>query len=132
MSDRDLSAFPIHLGRGATATRQPRFTGDMAWYAAYGQRHADDGTDGFLVSMFTFTEPWSTWEMHPEGHEVVICTSGTLTLIQELDGDHVSVTLSAGESIINPPGVWHTCDVSEPSTGVFLTAGAGTRIRPRT
>lgn len=132
MSTRALSQFPIHLGRGATATRQPRFTGGMDWFAAYGERHAADGAEGWLVSMFTFSEPWTTWEMHPEGHEVVICTSGTLTLIQEIDGQPVSVVLQPGESAINPPGVWHTADVSGSATGVFLTAGRGTRHRPRT
>jgi len=131
MSDRSLKTFPIHLGRGATATRQPRFTGQMQWYMDYGARTADDGTDGFLVSMFTFTEPWDTWEMHPEGHEVVICTTGTMTLIQEVGGEHVKVVLRAGDAVINPPGVWHTCDVAETATGVFLTAGVGTRMRPR-
>ncbi|MGE0713303.1 MAG: cupin domain-containing protein [Planctomycetota bacterium] len=127
---QQLSQFPIHLGLGAKAEAQPQFTG-MEWYAAYGARHAADGKEGRLVSMHTFEEPWAGWEMHPEGHEVVICTAGELTLIQEVDGEQRRTTLRAGEYAINDPGVWHTADVSVPTTGVFITAGVGTQHRPR-
>ena len=40
-------------------------------------------------------------------------------------------TLQPGEYAINPPGVWHTADVSESATGFFVTAGVGTQGRPR-
>ena len=74
---------PIHLGLGASALVQPEFTG-MEWYAAYEERHADDGIEGRLVSMYVFTEDWSAWEMHPEGAEVVLCVAGAMTIHQEL------------------------------------------------
>lgn len=99
-----LSHNPIHLGLGANAVSEPPMDG-MAWYAAYGARHASDGVEGRLVSMHTFSEPWNSWEMHPKGHEVVICVSGQITLIQEVDGAEVEVTLGAGEYAINEPGV---------------------------
>ncbi|MGH8180514.1 MAG: cupin, partial [Steroidobacteraceae bacterium] len=85
-----------------------------------------------LVSMFTFNEPWSMWEMHPNGSEVVLCTSGAITLHQETaDGTKRSVSLRAGEYAINEPGTWHTADVSGSATAVFITAGLGTQHRPR-
>jgi mannose-6-phosphate isomerase-like protein (cupin superfamily) len=121
---------PIHLGRGATAVQEPDFTG-LEWYDAYAQRHASDGTEGRLVSMFSFDVPWNTWEVHPHGHEVVICTEGELTLVQEIDGREVRTTLRPGEYAVNPPGVWHTADVKGRATAVFITAGAGTKARPR-
>jgi quercetin dioxygenase-like cupin family protein len=127
---RDLSRYPIHLGRGATAVAQPEFTG-MSWYAGYAQRHAGDGTEGRLVAMFTFDAPWDSWEVHPNGHEVVVCTAGEITLVQEIDGKEVRTTLRAGEYAINPPGVWHTADVHGPATALFITAGVGTENRPR-
>lgn len=130
MADR-LSKHPVHLGLGATAVREPEFTGAMEWYEGYGARHADDGVEARLVSMHTFTESWDTWEMHPKGHEVVLCTAGELTLIQEIDGEQRRHTLRPGEYAINEPGVWHTAEVSAPATGVFITAGVGTEIRPR-
>src|SRR5436305_4204316 len=73
-----LQAFPVHLGLGATADPQEEFTGSPDWYQRYGERHASDGQEGRLVSMFTFTEPWTTWEMHPNGHELVCCVDGEM------------------------------------------------------
>ena len=125
-----LSKFPVHLGLGAKAIAQPEFDG-MPWYAAYGARNADDGLEGRLVSMHSFSEPWNSWEMHPKGHEVVVCTEGTITLIQEVGGDERRIVLSPGEYAINEPGVWHTADVEEKATAIFITAGAGTEHRPR-
>ena len=126
----NLSRNPIHLGRGATAVAEPEFTG-VEWYGGYMQRHASDGAEGRLVSMFTFAAPWDAWEVHPQGHEVVICTEGEITLVQEIDGKEVRTTLRPGEYAINPPGVWHTADVNGRATAVFITAGAGTQGRPR-
>jgi mannose-6-phosphate isomerase-like protein (cupin superfamily) len=132
---RSLERFPIHLGKGAAAEAQPEFPRDeraMDWYMDYGQRNAADGAEGRLVSMFSFAEDWPSWEMHPAGAEVVLCTSGTMTLHQEHpDGRTESVTLSPGEYAINPPGVWHTADIAGEATGVFITAGDGTQHRPR-
>lgn len=132
MSGTDIARFPIHLGRGATAVVEPEFTGEMSWYEGYGARHADDGVEGRLVCMFTFTESWNTWEVHPNGAEVVLCTAGKITLHQEKpDGSRSSVTLEPGQFAINEAGTWHTADTDGPATAVFVTAGAGTRVRPR-
>lgn len=126
-----LSKHPIHLGLGATAVREPEHTGDMEWYEAYGARHADDGAEGRLVAMHTFSEPWTMWEVHPKGHEVVLCTAGEICLVQEIDGEERRTLLRPGEYAINDPGVWHTADVSGTATAVFITAGLGTQHRPR-
>ena len=131
MSAKTLSERFIHLGLGATAVAQPPFDG-MAWYEGYGQRHDGDGAEGRLVSMYTFTESWDSWEMHPVGSEVVLCTAGEMTLHQEhADGTTDRVTIRAGEYAINPPGTWHTADIVGEATAVFLTAGLGTEHRPR-
>jgi mannose-6-phosphate isomerase-like protein (cupin superfamily) len=128
----DITSFPIHLGLGAKAVVEPRFTGEFAWYGDYEARHASDGAEGRLVSLHTFTESWAMWELHPLGSEVVLCIAGTMTLHQELaDGTRQSVTLAAGEYAINPPGAWHTADVSAPATALFITAGKDTQHRPR-
>ena len=128
----DLAKFPIHLGLGARAVVQPEFTGGMDWYEGYGARHGGDGAEGRLVAMHTFTESWESWEMHPVGAEVVVCTAGAITLHQEAaDGTVTQVTLQPGEYAINDPGVWHTADVAEHATALFITAGLGTQHRPR-
>jgi len=122
----------VHLGLGATAVPQPAFTGAMDWYEGYGARHGGDGREGRLVSQYSFTESWPSWEMHPHGSELVICTAGAMVLTQEWpDGRRETVTLNSGDYAINPPGVWHIADVIEPATAIFITAGEGTQHRPR-
>jgi mannose-6-phosphate isomerase-like protein (cupin superfamily) len=112
MTATDIAAHPIHLGWGATAEIEPRFTGSTDWYAAYGERHATDGAEGRLVSMFSFDRSWDSWEMHPRGSEVVLCVSGSMTLHQEhADGTVATVTLRPGQYAINPPGTWHGADI---------------------
>ena len=125
-----LERFPIHLGLGAKAVAQPEFTG-MDWYAPYVERNAADGTEGRLVSLYSFGESWTSWERHPMGDEAVICTAGEITLIQELPDGPRKVTLRTGDYAINPRGVWHTADVAQHATALFITAGVGTEHRPR-
>lgn len=125
-----LERFPIHLGLGAQAVAEPEFTG-LEWYAAYSERHAADGREARLVSMYSFSESWTSWERHPAGDEAVICTDGEITLLQELPIGIGKITLRAGEYAINPPGVWHTADIAGHATALFITAGLGTEHRPR-
>lgn len=127
---RSLEQFPLHLGLGARIVPQPQFTG-MEWYAAYAASNAADGDEGRLVSLYSFTESWTSWERHPAGEEAVICTAGEITLHQELPDGIRSVTLRAGEYAINPRGIWHTADVSGHATALFITSGLGTENRPR-
>ena len=128
---RHLSDSFIHLGLGATAVPQPPFDG-MEWYEGYGERHDGDGVEGRLVSMYEFMESWDSWEMHPAGSEVVICTAGAMTLVQEHpDGRVETVTIGPGEYAINAPGVWHTADIDGVASAIFITAGEGTQHRPR-
>lgn len=132
MSATDLRKTPLHLGLGASVHVEPAFDGDMSWYEAYVSRHADDGFEGRLVAMHTFSDSWPMWEMHPNGTEVVICTSGTITLHQRRpDGARATVVIGPGECAINEPGTWHTADVDSEATALFITPGWGTEHRPR-
>jgi quercetin dioxygenase-like cupin family protein len=126
-----LQQFPVHLGRGATAAVLPEMDGTSEWFRRYGESHGGDGAEGRLVTMFTFAAPWDTWEVHPNGHELVVCTAGEMTLHQEVDGGVRTVTLRTGDAAINPPGVWHTADVEGSATALFVTAGLGTENRAR-
>ncbi len=127
-----LFTTPVHLGLGATAQVQPDFTG-LEWYEAYGERTASDGAEGRLVSLYTFTESWDSWEVHPDGEEIVVCMDGQMIVHQQLaDGSTNSVTLGRGDYVINPRGAWHTADVTgESATALFITSGQGTEHRPR-
>lgn len=131
MSAFELEKNPVHLGPGGRALVQPEFTGSMDWYMAYGDRHDDDGVEGRLVSMFTFTAPWESWEMHPAGEEIVLCVAGRMVLHQELPEGTRTVALAPGQYAVNPPGVWHTADIEGMATAVFITTGLGTEHRQR-
>ena len=132
---RALEQFPIHLGSGGSAAPQPAFPPDeraMQWYADYTARTEGDGVEGRLVSLFRFAENWTSWEMHPAGAEVVICTAGRIVLHQQRpDGTVDSSVLEPGDYAINPPGVWHTADTDGEAAALFITPGVGTQHRPR-
>lgn len=85
-----------------------------------------------LVSCFTFTAPWSTWEMHPAGEEIVLLLSGRACLhLQHGDEPVREVVLEhAGDYVLVPAGAWHTATTSEPTTMLFVTPGEGTVHRP--
>ncbi|HEX4902661.1 MAG TPA: cupin [Acidimicrobiales bacterium] len=124
----DLSTTPVHLG-GTSAEPVPGFDGSPAWFERYAAEHPEPG---FLVSSFTFDRPWDSWEVHPAGHELVVCTAGTITLHQETAaGKHRTVALQPNEYVVNEPGTWHTADVDGPATALFVTSGEGTAHRPR-
>lgn len=131
MTAHNLNKTPLHLGLGATAVPQPEFTGEMSWYGGYVERSEADGAEGRLVTMHSFDGAWDHWEMHPHGSEVVLCTEGTLELVQELDSGEATTVLQPGEYAINQPGVWHTANDTGPSAALFITAGMGTEHRPR-
>jgi quercetin dioxygenase-like cupin family protein len=131
MHGKSLYDYPIHLGLGAKAVIEPRFTGPQ-WYDEYETRHAGDMDEGRLVSLFRFEESWTSWEMHPEGEEVVCCLQGHMTLHQQLaDGAEQSWELGPGEYAVNPRGAWHTADAEQPVVALFITVGKGTTNRSR-
>ena len=128
----NIHDYPLHLGLGATAIVQPEFTNAMDWYDAYIDRHAADGAEGRLVTMYRFAENWPMWEMHPNGDEVVLCISGSMTMHQEMaDASTATTVIGPGEYAINPPGAWHTVDVDGEASALFITAGLGTQHRAR-
>lgn len=128
----DITTNPIHLGLGASAEAEPEFTGELAWYEGYVDRHATDGAEGRLVAMHSFAEDWDSWEVHPNGAEVVLCLDGAITVHQEhADGSTGTVELTTGQYAINPPGTWHTADVADSARVLFITPGLGTEHRPR-
>ena len=132
MDGTDIATHPVHLGLGASAEVEPLFTGSMDWYTAYLERHGNDGAEGRLVSMHTFTKSWDVWEMHPHGSEVVLCIAGSITLHQEKGNGLVeAIVLGPGQYAINEPGTWHTADVDGTASALFITAGLGTQHRAR-
>jgi mannose-6-phosphate isomerase-like protein (cupin superfamily) len=127
----DLTAMPIHLALGSRALAIEGFAWDGDALAAYAAAAADDGAEGRLVMVFQGSSSWDAWERHPAGDEVVVCLSGRMTIIREVDGEHDHVVLGPREAMVNPAGVWHTADVDEPVSFLTITPGVGTEHRPR-
>ena len=127
----DLTTTPIHLGLGPRAMPVEGFAWDPEVLAAYSAAVAADGLEGRMVMIFPASPgSWTNWERHPAGEEVVICLSGRMTVLRELESVD-SVELGPGDAMINPRGVWHTADVAEPGQYMTITPGAGTEHRPR-
>jgi mannose-6-phosphate isomerase-like protein (cupin superfamily) len=127
----DLSSTYVHLGLGGRVTPLPGFAWTPDYLDAYTARTESDGRDGRLVCVITQDVSWDTWERHPAGEELVVLLSGRVDLVQEIDGAHRVVELHPGEAVVNPAGVWHTADVLEPGSALFITAGRGTEVRAR-
>lgn len=127
----DLETMPIHLGRGSRALPLAGFAWDPAVLEAYTEAVADDGVEGRLVVAFEASGRGDAWERHPAGDEVVICLTGRLTVIRNVDGVEDPVELGPGEAMINPRGVWHTVDAHGPTRFMTITPGVGTEHRPR-
>lgn len=84
-----------------------------------------------LISCYSFSENWSTWEIHPHGDEIVMLLSGSATFILDVDGEKQHVHLSrAGEYAIIPRNTWHTAHVVDMARVLFITPGEGTRHKP--
>jgi hypothetical protein len=126
----DISKAPIHLGLGGAARAIEDFDWSAERLAAYEEATRADGADGRMVMMFHSVGPWTSWERHPLGAEVVIACTGTHRFVQELDNGEQVVELGPGQALINPP-VWHTADSGEGGWIVTITPGAGTEHRPR-
>ncbi len=119
----------IHLGPDGTSV--PLAVTESFW-ADLGSGRFDPLGPGRLVSQFGCTESWASWEMHPHGEELVVLVGGSVDLIVSADGEESCVPLrSPGAFAIVPRGAWHTADVHEPCTMLFVTSGEGTEHKPR-
>lgn len=127
----DLASTFVHLGTGSRATPVPDFEWSPEFLAAYSERFAADGPEGRLVCITPQDSTWDTWERHPAGEELVVQLTGRSTVIQEVDGGLHRVDLEPRHAMVNPAGVWHTADVHEAGTALFVTPGLGTEHRPR-
>lgn len=86
---------------------------------------------GRLMSAFSFSTDWPSWERHPAGEELVMLLSGSaMLLLEEADGERELLLDTVGSYILVPQGVWHTARTTQPTTLLFLTPGADTQHRP--
>lgn len=96
----------------------------------------DRNFEGFrgrvLVARFDFETDWPTWEIHPQGDEIVVLISGSAEMVLDRGGKHEATTLSQpGSFIIVPKATWHTARISTPTSMLFITPGEGTENRAK-
>ena len=100
---------------------------DAELYARLDQNYAQFKNCA-LISSHTFSEDWTSWEMHPEGDEIVLLLSGATEFVLQLpEGEKYLPLNQTGQFAIVPKGVWHTARTSETATVLFITPGEGTR-----
>ncbi|MEU9635709.1 cupin domain-containing protein [Streptomyces tendae] len=128
----DLRTTPVHLGLGSTAKPVEGFAWNPEALQAYSAAVAADGAEGRMVTILDGDGPGDHWERHPAGDELVVCLSGSVTVVRDLDGVPDRVLLGPGEATVNPAGVWHAVDTTGPTSILTITAGLGTDHRPRT
>jgi mannose-6-phosphate isomerase-like protein (cupin superfamily) len=80
-----------------------------------------------LVAVHHFEEAWPTWEMHPEGDEIVYLISGEIDFVLMLDGrEKILHVDEPGAAIVVPRGIWHTARPRQKTSMLFITPGEGT------
>ena len=118
-----------HLGEDGSVL--PLQVTESFWSDLSGGRYDHLGP-GRLVSWIAFSESWESWEVHPDGDELVCLLSGSMDFVLDRRPEEETVALrEPGAFLVVPRGVWHTANVNTPSTGLFITAGEGTQHRPR-
>jgi len=90
-------------------------------------RNFDDFKGHVLISVHEFDKPWSTWERHPAGDEIVMLLAGRATVIMKTGlGQEVLELSIPGSYVLIPQGIWHRAETSETTRVLFITPGEGT------
>ena len=66
-----------------------------------------------------------------EGADFSMLLEGKAEFVQQIDGEERRTPVGPGATMINPAGVWHTADVTEPLRAIYITPCPGTQHRPR-
>jgi len=122
----DLTATYLHLGEGPEVRAIP--VTDDFWPTI------DQRTElqrGRLITSFAHDADWTVWEMHPEGDEVIVVLSGSVTFHLDDGTATQRVAVAAPHCVVVPTGIWHTADVREPGQILVITWGEGTQHRAR-
>lgn len=126
----NLGHTPVHLGTRGVAEKIDDFHFDPASFEKYiGAKCGQE--PGHLAMIEETPTDWPAWECHPEGDELVIVLAGRATFLQEMSEGTISVDVGPGDAVLNPRGVWHTANVTEPLRAIYVTPCPGTNHRPR-
>ena len=128
-----LDRTPVHLSTRSSESFQPLegFNFDGESFQGYISRLCSADDPGCLVMIESSPVSWGTWEVHPDGDELVVILSGAGTFIQETESGSDRIEFKAGDTILNRRGVWHTADITEPVRALYITTCPGTDHKPR-
>jgi mannose-6-phosphate isomerase-like protein (cupin superfamily) len=118
-----------YLRLRADNTAEPLPVDDKFWpqlmSGALGDFHRES-----LVTMNSFDATWTSWEMHPNGDELVCLISGRVSMVLDIDGRETIAELEApGDYVLVPRGTWHTARTRDKCAMFFVTPGEGTQHR---
>lgn len=122
----DLSTTPLIMAPDGVATAKP--------FSQSFFEELDSDFDEFkghiLVMTFEFDEAWPTWEIHPNGDELVYLLEGDTDLVLHGDDGETTVRVDRpGSYVVVPKGTWHTARPHAPTRMLFVTPGEGTLNR---
>lgn len=129
MHSRRDHAGPAALGLNDNLVFLAR-DGAMRFYAKTAEFFARAGRDpalidGLTLALFLVTDPrdvhYPIWEMHPEGDELLILASGSLSVEFREEKLERPMPLPPQAAIIVPAGIWHRLLVHAPSVLIALT-----------
>ena len=125
-----LRTTPLHLGPKLRARAIEGFAWDPETLQAYSAVVAADSGDGRLLVVIDGEGSGDHWESHPAGDEVVICLSGSVRVVREVEGAQREVVLLPGTATINPAGIWHAVHFVVAGSILTITPVAGTEHAP--
>ncbi|MET0752572.1 MAG: cupin [Pyrinomonadaceae bacterium] len=117
-----------YLSLGKTGEIKRLEGGDKFWTLA--PEEIEKFGREWLITEFYFDADWESWEMHPNGEEIVYLLSGAMDLTLEKDGESQIIELRSKGLTVVPRGTWHTAKVFEPSNVLVITLGDETQTRP--
>jgi mannose-6-phosphate isomerase-like protein (cupin superfamily) len=86
--------------------------------------------EGRVLALFDVKTPedvhYPIWEMHPEGDELLVLASGSLTAECRDASGTANAALRPRSAIVIPAGTWHRLVVHEASTLIAITPRHGT------
>jgi mannose-6-phosphate isomerase-like protein (cupin superfamily) len=85
---------------------------------------------GTLVTVSTADRDWTSWEMHPQGAEVLVLLEGQVTMVLDGAAGESRHPMMPGATLVIPKGTWHRALIAQPMRMLFVTYGAGTTHRP--
>lgn len=126
MTTWDLETIYLGLDGRGKVTAMP---GGAAFWQSIDINPAVDGT---LVTFGTGEGDWATWEMHPQGDEVLLLLEGAATMVFERpDADEIHA-MRPGSLLVVPAGTWHRGIRQRGVKMLFMTYGPGTTHKPVT